>query len=151
MATTDVFGRTPATPKVPFTADKATIDWGGPLSSAMNVTLSYSQAVQRRRTIGNKDVIIYASQPLGQITIARLLTEDASNLFSQPGWRACDPPATIKLTFRGGCADEVSTQGKDLTLTAVGCLVSQFQIQAEAEGLTVIDNVVIEFLQLIPS
>jgi hypothetical protein len=148
MANTDIFGRTPSTPKIPFTADKATIDWGGPLTSAINVSVSYSQAVQRRRTIGNKDTIIYASQPLGTISIARLLTEDANNLFNQPGWRACDAPATIKLTFRGGCEDNLSTTGKQLTLTCIACLVSQFQISAEAEGLTVIDNVVIEFLQL---
>lgn len=145
---TDIFGRTPGTPKIPFTADKATIDWGGPITTAMNVTLTYSQGVQRRRTIGNKDTVIFASMPLGSINISRLLTDDAANLFNSPGWKVCDEPATVKITFRGGCADQESASNKEMTLTAIGCIVSQFSISAEAEGLTVVDNVVIDFLQL---
>lgn len=147
MANTDVFGRTPTIPKMPFTADKATIDWGGPITTAMNVSLGYSQAIQRRRTIGNKNSVIYAAQPVGSITIARLLTEDATSLFNAPGWKVCDGPGTITLTFRGGCDDKPSTSG-NLVFTAIGCMVANFSISAEAEGLTVIDNVGIEFLQL---
>lgn len=148
MATTDIYGRTPSIPKIPFTADKATIDWGGPLVSAMNVNLSYVQQIMRRRSIGNKNTVIYATQPYGTISIARMLTDDAQYLFSQPGWKACEAPATIKITFRGGCDDVPEATRKELTLTAVGCYVSQFTIGAEAENLTVIDSVSIEFLQL---
>lgn len=144
----DIYGRTPLNPKIPYTADKALIDWGGPVSSAINVTINYSQAVQRRRTVGNKNAVIYAMQPIGRISIARLLIgEEAGSLFTQPGWNACDQ-GTIKVTFKGGCGDSQSTTQKDLTLTAIGCIVSDFTISAEAEGLTVLDNVSIEFLQL---
>jgi len=145
---TDIFGRTPGAPKIPFTADKATIDWGGPITTAMNVNITYSQTVQRRRTIGNKDTVIFASMPVGQITIARLLTDDATTLFASPGWNVCTGPATIKVTFRGGCSDQASASTKEMTLTAIGCIVSQFSISAEAEGLTVVDQVMIDFLQL---
>ena len=146
MATTDIFGRSPSTIKLPFTADKATIDWGGAINSAINVSVSYSQGIQRRRTIGNKNAVIWATMPIGGITIARLLVEDSNDLFSQPGWRTCEGPATIHLTFRGGC--DTALGNGSLTLTALGCYVSTFRVAAEAEGLTVIDDVAIEFLQL---
>jgi len=140
----DLFGFGDQNIKQPLTADKAIISWGGIVTGAINISVSYAQQVQRRRTIGNKDAVIYASQPMGQVSMARLLTTDAGLLFSSPGWQACNP-GTISVTFGGGCSG-----GVGFTVTAIGCVVSQFQIQAEAEGLTVMDNVVIDFLQLIP-
>lgn len=138
----DLYGFGDQNIKTPLTADKATLDWGGVITGAVQVSISYAQQVQRRRTIGNKDAAIWATMPTGQVTIARLLTIDAGQLFNAPGWKACEP-GTITLTLGGGCGG-----GGGFTLTAKGCVVSQFQIQAEAEGLTVMDNVVIEFLQL---
>lgn len=141
----DIFGFGDQQIKTPLTADKALISWGGIVTGAINVSVSYAQQVQRRRTIGNKDAVIYASMPAGQVTMARLLTTDAGLLFSAPGWQACNP-GTISISFGGGCDSAVG-----FVVTAIGCVVSQFQIQAEAEGLTVMDNVTIDFLQLIPS
>lgn len=139
----DLFGYENQNIKTPLTADKATITWGGIVTGAIQVQISYAQQIQRRRTIGNKDAVIYAAMPTGQITIARLMTTDSSGLFSGPGWKACEP-GTITLTLGGGCGGG----GGGPTFTAKGCVVSQFSVQAEAEGLTVMDNVVIEFLQL---
>ena len=140
----DLYGFGDQNIKTPLTADKATINWGGIVTGAVQIAVSYAQQVQRRRTIGIKDAVIYASMPSGQVTIQRLLTTDATGLFSSPGWKACEP-GTITLTLGGGCAG-----GGGPSFTATGCVVSQFQVSAEAESLTVMDNVVIEFLQLSP-
>lgn len=136
----DLFGRNEPRIVTPMTADFGTINWGGPVTSAINVSISYAQPVTRRRTIGNRDAVIFAGQPAGQITISRIVTSDAKALFSAPGWNACNP-GQLSITL-GGCGG----QGGNLTLTAHGCIVSQYQLQMEAEGLTVIDNVVIDCL-----
>jgi len=136
----DLFGFDSHNIATPLTADKATIQWGGIVTGAIQVQVSYSQQINRRRTIGNKDAVIYASMPNGQITIQRLLTSDANGLYSAPGWSACNP-GSVSVSL-GSC------QGGGSSFTATGCVVSQFQVQAEAESLTVMDNVVIEFLQL---
>jgi hypothetical protein len=140
----DLFGRTAPIIKTPLTADQATINWGGIVTAAINIQIAYSQPVTRRHTIGNQDAVIFAGQPAGNITIARLLTTDASSLFSAPGWQACNP-GTLSLTLAGGC---VGSSVAAVTLTASACVVTNFQVSAEAEGLTVMDNVAIEFLQL---
>ena len=139
----DLFGFGSQNIKSPLTADKATITWNGSqVTGAIQLSISYAQSIQRRRTLGNKDAVIFAAMPQGQISIARLMTTDSSSLFAGSGWRACDP-GTLTLTLAGGCNSAVG-----LSLTATACVVSQFSIQAEAEGLTVIDNMVIEFMQL---
>lgn len=136
----DLFGFDYHNIATPLTADKATIQWGGVVTGAIQISVSYAQQINRRRTIGNKDAVIFASMPNGQITIQRLLTNNASGLYASPGWSACNP-GSISVSF-GSC------KGGGTSFTAVGCVVSQFQVQAEAESLTVMDNVVIEFLQL---
>lgn len=142
----DVFGKALQNLKTPITADTGIINWGGIVTGAIQLAVSYSQPINRRRTIGNKDAVIYAGQPMGQINISRLLTTDATTLFSAPGWNACNP-GNISVSFSSNCGGG----GGGLNLTAIGCVVTTFNIQAEAEGLTVMDNVVIEFLQLMAS
>ena len=84
----DIFGFEDYIPGTPLTADKATIQWDkGLVTGATQVSISYAQQVNRRRTIGNKSAIIWASLPNGQITIQRLLTTDTQGLFSAAGWR----------------------------------------------------------------
>jgi hypothetical protein len=138
----DVFGFRGQDIAIPLTADKATLIWGDIVTGAIQVSITYAQQVNRRRTIGNVSAVIWASMPSGQITIQRLLTTDSAGLFSAPGWQAC-LPGTITLQLAGGC-----DRGPAGSYTAWGCIVSQFSIQAEAESLTVMDNVTIEFLQL---
>ena len=138
----DVFGFQGQNIATPLTADKATLIWGNVVTGAVQVSVNYAQQVNRRRTIGNKDAVIWASMPSGQITIQRLLTTNSSALFNSPGWNACRP-GEVSLALGGGC-----NSGQAAFYMATGCIVSQFSIQAEAESLTVMDNVVIEFLQL---
>lgn len=138
----DVFGFSSQTIGTPLTADKARIYWGGLVTGAIQVAVNYAQQVNRRRTIGNKSAVIWAAMPSGQVTIQRLLTTDSGALFSAPGWNACYP-GQISIELGGGCNSGVAA-----TYVATGCIVSQFSIQAEAESLTVMDNVTIEFLQL---
>lgn len=135
----DLFGRDNPGIAKPVTADKCTISWGGTITAAIQVSIAYNQQINRRRTIGNKAAIIWATMPSGQVTIQRLLTDSAAELFGKPGWNACEP-GEISLAL-SGC-------GGGPTYQASGCVVSQYQVSAEAESLTVMDNVVIDFLQL---
>jgi hypothetical protein len=137
----DIFKRENSNTVSPITADKCTINWGGILTAAIQVQLSYAQQVQRRRTIGNKSSVIFATYPVGQASIARLIAgSDAGNIFDAPGWDPCNPG---QLTFNmDGC------DAGGYNLVAKNCIVSQFSVTAEAEGLTVIDNLVVEFMEL---
>lgn len=138
----DIFGRTPLTLQTPITADQCHIEWEGEVGTAIQFSLEYSQQVTRRRSIGNQNAVIFGSQPMGRATIARLLTT-GENGFTQQAW-SCGK-SDSKITFKlGGCGGE----GGGGTYTATGCIVSSFSIQASAEDLTVMDNVVIEFLEL---
>jgi len=139
----DVFRRTAQIPAVPLTADRATINWDGIIAAALNFNVQYAQGVNRYRTIGNQEAVILTTQPQGSINIQRIITETAADIFSKTGWNSCDP-ATITFTL-GSCQDDgTGTQ----SFTATGCVVSTYQLQGEAEGLTIIDNITIEFLQL---
>jgi hypothetical protein len=136
----DLFKRDQVNIVQPITADKCTINWGGIVMAAVQVQISYAQQVQRRRTIGNKQAVIFATYPVGQITIARLVSSEGGDLFSKPGFDACNPG---DLSFNlGGCS------GGGYNLNARHCVVSQFSITAEAEGLTVVDNVMIECMEI---
>jgi len=137
----DLFQRENPTAQAPITADRCKINWGGAFAAAMQVSISYQQQVQRRRTIGNQVAALWATFPVGQITIARLLTSAEYDIFSKAGWDACKPG---QISFQlGECGG-----GGGSTLTADSCIVSSYQLSAEAEGLTVVDNVVIDFLTL---
>jgi len=138
----DVYGFSESQIQQPLTADKAILQWGGVIAGAVQFSLNYNQQVNRRRTIGNRGAVIWASLPSGQIQIGRMLTTDAAQLFSAPGWKACNP-GTITITLGGGCDGQSGP-----TFTAKGCVVTTFSLQLEAEGLTVMDNVGIEFLHL---
>jgi len=137
----DLFGRAAQNIRTPITADLAQINWGTQIATAVNISISYMQPITRRRTIGNQAAIIYSGQPAGTISIQRLLADGASDLFAKPGWSACSP-TDISLNL-SGC-----NGASGYSVKATGCVVSNFQVSAEAEGLTVIDNVTIEFLQL---
>jgi hypothetical protein len=138
----DIYNRETPTPQAPLTADFATISWGdGDVAGASQISISYAQQVQRRRCIGNKQAMIWAALPSGQISIQRLMTNDASGLFKKAGFNPCEL-GKITLTLKG-CAG-----AKGPSYTALGCIVSQYQVSAEAEGLTCVDNVVIDFMQL---
>lgn len=137
----DMYNRDEATVQAPITADRCEINWENAFAAAMQVQISYSQQIQRRRTIGNGLAALWATFPVGQITIARLLTSASYDIFSRPGWDACKPG---QISFKmGECGG-----GGGRTLTAKNCVVSQYSLSAEAEGLTVVDNIVIEFLTL---
>ncbi len=159
----DVFKRIPIEQRAPLTADTCNITWGDPstgnvfLSTATNVRISYAQQVTRRRTLGNVGgssvAVLYTSQPQGSIAISRLIAEGGANdLFSRPGWNACETNVDITIEFAPG-TDNLGApphcKNVDSTIyTAKGCIVSQYELTAEAEGLSVVDNIVIEFLQL---
>ncbi len=139
----DIFNRKKLTIKTPFTADACGISVDGtPAAHAVQVQCSYSQQVQRRRSIGNQDAIIYGSQPVGQITINRLVVEDAYGILGGKTFQGCGQDGVVTLHLASNCG----SGSKDFRCE--GCIASQFSISIEAEGLTVMDNIVIEFLQM---
>jgi hypothetical protein len=134
----DLFGYANVSPKAPITADRCTLSFGGVIATAMQVQISYQQQINRRRTIGNKEALLWGSQPQGQANIQRMVI--GTEAYGGKGWSACDP---ADMTFEmQGC-----TSGGP-KLTARAAVVSQFSVTAEAESLTVMDNVVIDFMQL---
>ena len=135
----DLYQREVLTPSKPIVADKCTLDWEGVIMDATNVSLSYAQQITRRRTIGHKKSVIHGSQPTGQITIQRVLVDGSDDIFGKPGWDQCTPASPV-LSAKG-CAGGWSYK-------VTGALVSQYTVQMEAEGLTVMDNVVVDFLQV---
>lgn len=136
----DLFGYSQAGPNVPLTADVSTINWGGVVTAAVRTTVTYAQQVNRRRTIGNKEAAIWGSSPQGNIQIERILTASVAQLLAAPGWKAGSPgTATINVAGRGG---------GNLSLTAIGCVVSNYNVSLEAESLTCVDNVTVDFLSL---
>ena len=171
---TEIFGRKPIMPVRPITADMAVIVWAASdgsnpagVTGATNLTISYQQQVIRRRTLatanGQPVAVIYPSQPTGSIQIQRLFadlsqqlgsggatglaSDSTGSIFGYPGWNICNGTATITVTFDGASAYancSTSTGGYRMT----GALVTGYNISAEAEGLTVVDNVSIEFLQM---
>jgi hypothetical protein len=137
----DVFGFKSQKIAAPATADKAILSWGGDIYGAVQVQVSYQQQVNRRRTIGGSTTLVWGASPSGQISIQRLITA-GGGLFDRHGWTTCDL-GKVSIDFVG-CE-------KAYNLVAAGCIVSNFTASAEAEGLTCMENVVIDFVQLVTS
>lgn len=166
---TELFGRQPTLPIRPITADMATITWGPDrtgldggstgaaevLTGAVNINISYQQGVVRRRTLstsnGRPIAAIYPTQPAGSVAIQRLFAEfpdsGTHEIFDYPGWNVCRGTAALSVQFNGSSAyKDCNRSNPGFYLT--GATVVGYNIAAEAEGLTVMDNVSIEFIQL---
>jgi hypothetical protein len=141
----DLFGRDPVKQLDAVTADRCTLTWDGKvIAEAMQVSISYNQSVSRRRTIGGKSAVIYGSQPMGQASIALMVTTDGNDIFGTDSWKGCQGGTVMFATK--GCKGATSTN-----YTANGCVVTGYSIQASAEDLTVVQNITIDFLELVAS
>jgi hypothetical protein len=144
----DLYGKDKLTILQPVTADRCKIQMDGKdVGEAIQFSLEYSQGVTRRRSIGSRSAVIYASQPTGRATMARLITVDGDKQTGKgDSWLACKG-GTLDFTMKGNpCGDGAP----ETVYKATGCIVTSFSIQASAEDTTVMDNVVIEFLELLP-
>ena len=122
----------------PATADKCTVSFGDTIGAAVQVQITYQQQINRRRTIGGAKGLIWASAPQGQASIQQMVVNSLST--GGAGWNACSPTT---ISFKaGGCG---SSGG---TIRGNGAVVSQFSISAEVEGMTVMNNLVIDFFSL---
>ena len=128
----------------PFTADRATLEWSdtGQVNFAINVQISYQQQINRRRVIGGNWAVRWGSQPQGSLTCQRILVASDANIYEGKIWNQCENPKPLIVTL----ADCEGSATK--TYTCTGPVVSQFQLTVEAESLTCLDNVVVEFIQL---
>ncbi len=152
MATTsnDIFQRNIINLPTPITADMVLIEWDGLLAEATQLTLQYNQPVNRRWTLGNNGTntcVIYPGRPLGSIQISRLFAQTSENIFTKSGWAPCGDFATITIQLNGGATlSNCDVSGGQYI--ARGAIVTSYGLSAEAEGLTLVDNINIEFLQL---
>jgi hypothetical protein len=138
----DIFNKEEVQVRTPITADRCTIIWDGKdVTQAVNFQLTYNQPITRRRTIGNREAVIYGGQPQGSITIARLMTVDGQALFDTPSWKCSG--GSIQFTT-GSC----HADGATVTYHAHGTIVSSYSLSANPESLDVIDNISVDFLEL---
>lgn len=146
----DIFKRKIIDPKKPITADMLLIEWDGLLAQAVNFSLQYQQPVNRRYTLGTNGkntVVIYPGRPSGSLQIARLYVDKNENLFTKKGWDPCQDLATLHINLDGASAfDNCTANGGSFVIR--GALATSYGFQAEAEGLSVMDNINVEFMQL---
>jgi hypothetical protein len=132
----DIFGFNSDAVKSPVTADKCIVSFGGAIATAVNVSIQYNQQINRRRVVGGQNVLLWASSPQGQASIQTMVA-GTSLKGGGSGWSACTP-GVVTFTM-GGC-----TSGP--TISCHGAVVSSYQVTAEVEGLTVMENVVVDFV-----
>lgn len=142
----DIFGRSQLSIKQPLTADACHIYIDGEKQAeAYQVQLDYQQAVTRRRSIGNSNAVIYGSQPVGRLSIGRLMTEDTS-VPSTATFNGCGK-GKVKIQL-GSKACEGGAGNPAFSYVLEGCMVTSYTLQIQAEDLTVIDGITIEFLEM---
>lgn len=138
----DIYGFQSDAITTPVTADKCTIQFGGgPVASAVNVTIQYNQQINRRRVVGNQQVLLWASSPQGQASIQTMVVgTPLKSGGGGAGWSGCEP-STVTFVM-SGC------KGGGGTITCSGAVVSSYSVTAEVEGLTVMENVVVDFVTM---
>lgn len=141
----DIFNKQSYKIETPFTADACMVKIDGKEAIfGVQVQCSYAQQIQRRRSIGNQNAVIYGSQPVGQISIGRLVVKDAYDILNGDTFKGCGQNGKVELVLKGNCPESAG----EVTFKCTGCIASNFSISIEAEGLTVMDNITIEFLQM---
>jgi hypothetical protein len=144
-ATPDIFNFKGQEVKRPYTADRATLEWSDTATEvqfAINVQINYQQQINRRRVIGGAWAVRWGSQPQGSLTCQRILVHGDANIYKGKIWDQCQDAKELKVTLND-CDNQ-----KGHIYICSGPVVSQLQITVEAESLTCLDNVVVEFLQL---
>jgi hypothetical protein len=159
MATNqDIFGKPQFGITHPITADQIYIQWEGvdgsfdDIYQATNVQLQYQQSVSRRYTLSSQQnqAVIIPGRPIGTMTIGRLFVGTQQDIFTTLlGWNVCLNPATIHINLSGANATDCSTSTGAFQLA--GCYVTAYSFQGNADDLQVVDNITIEFLQLLTS
>ena len=155
--TTDIFNRAKLNIEKPITADMVMLHWssastpaGVIVAQATNFTLQYQQPVNRRWTLGGAGAntcVIYPGRPIGSIQIQRLFVDQGEELFTLDGFDPCGSTATITVSLDGtGALNDCGASAG--IYTARGAIVTSYGFTAEAEGLTVVDNINVEFMQL---
>jgi hypothetical protein len=149
----DIFSRQQVSTAKPITADMILIDWAGAdITQASNVQIQVDQQVTRRYSLGTHGqnvAVIYPGRPVGRMTIQRLYADKSAgqNIFDLPGWNACNPTTlTIKLD---GESSLTNCTAKGGTFQLTGAIVTSYGLSGDADSLQVVDNITVEFLQLL--
>jgi hypothetical protein len=138
----DIYGFQSDSITTPITADRCTVQIAGTaVGSAVNVTIQYNQQINRRRVVGNQQVLLWSSSPQGQASIQTMVVGSGlKGSAGGSGWNGCSP-ATVTFVMNG-------CRGGGSTITCSGAVVSSYSVTAEVEGLTVMENVVMDFVPL---
>ena len=159
----DIYQRNPITMLTPITADMVTINWApssqsttpgdGEVMYATQLSIQYNQPVNRRWTLGagaKNLCVIYPGRPLGSIQIQRLFADTNLDVFGLAGWGTCKDWADITIDLSGASSSiSEKCEGMDGGIfTCKSAIVTSYGLTAEAEGLTVMDNINIEFMQM---
>ena len=144
----DIFGNAPLNISFPYTADNVTLVWGGQVANVTNISISYSRGIRRQHAVGSLNAIVNPTRPSGTLTLNQLMIDGAFN-FNEPGFQNCNL-ATIDLYINPGCAgnEQANAPTQAVHLRASGASVTAWGSSIEAEGLTITDQVQMEFMQL---
>lgn len=143
--------------KQPLTADRVKLVFSGgngTVYAALTVQAQIQYPVSRRRTLGTNANVVQSftivGQPAGKLTIARMFGPAAksADLFATDPFDPCAENSTITMLFSNqttlsNCASTVNDVYK-----FHGAIVSAYEITANAEELTVLDNIVVDFSQM---
>jgi hypothetical protein len=136
----DIYGFKSDSISSPITADKCIVQFNTQIATAVNVAIQYNQQINRRRVVGDQSILLWASAPQGQASIQTMIVGQSLKTAGASGWQACRPGV---ITFTMG-----SCTGGGPTISCHGAVVSSYSLSAEVEGLTVMENVVIDFVSL---
>lgn len=144
--------------KQPLTADRVKLIFSGgngTVYAALTVQAQVQYPVSRRRTLGTDANVVQSftivGQPAGKLTIARMFgpAANSAELFATHPFNPCADISTVTMSFSNqttlsNCASTVND-----IYTFYGAIVSAYEITANAEELTVLDNIVVDFSQMV--
>ena len=143
----------------PLTADRVKLVFSGnagTVYAALTVQAQVQYPVSRRRTLGTDANVVQSftivGQPAGKLTIARMFGPEAKSrdLFASHPFNPCAPKGESIVTMSFTNQTTMSNCATNVTeiYKFHGAIVSAYEITANAEELTVLDNIVVDFSQM---
>ena len=142
----------------PLTADRVKLVFSGysTVYAALTVQAQVQYPVSRRRTLGTDGNMVQSftivGQPAGKLTIARMFGPEAKSaeLFATHPFNPCAPKGEsfVTMSFSNQTTMSNCPSSVNDIYTFHGAIVSAYEITANAEELTVLDNIVVDFSQM---
>lgn len=142
----------------PLTADRVKLVFNGSATvyAALTVQAQLQYPVTRRRTLGTDANVVQSftivGQPAGKLTIGRMFGPEAQTaaLFRTHPFNPCAAKGLAFITMSFSNQTTMSNCPTQVNETYIfhGAIVSGYEITANAEELTVLDNIVVDFSQM---